>query len=222
MSKIKNDEGLTFRDKRDLVIKTGLQKLPYVGSIFGLYYEAKKEKRIRRLESSLYDLTHRIDNLQENEIREIQENLQSLDENDREAIVFIIDEWFEKIEAEIIDKKIEYLKQYFLNTLKKPAKENNFDERRFFLDKLAAMSLLECELLTKLYDHERNQFVPISDLMMGGIDQYAIIGAINRMKSYGFLRSIRPTVFGNAEYELREEIELSPFGLKFCEFCIKS
>jgi hypothetical protein len=224
MPKIKNDKGLTFRDKRDLVIKTGLQKLPYVGSIFSLYYEMKKEKRIRRIESSLYGLNHKIIELKENEIREIRENLQSLDEIDREAIVFIIDEWFEKIETEIIYKKLEYLKQYFLNTLKSPAKENNFDERRFFLDALSQMTLLECDVLSDLF--YRNELIQVKEIHREGMDQYAIVSSITRLKSYGFLSSSQIGITlddlgADLDFNLKESVKITEYGMKFCEFCLK-
>lgn len=151
----------------------------------------------------------------------MEDKLKSLDTFEKDSLVFIFEELFEKVEREVIGKKIEYFQKYFIGTLNNPIREHNFDERRFFLDVLGGMSLLECELLRELYNYERNQLIQVGDLRREGIDQYAIVGSINRLKSYGFLIAFRPTVFGGSD-ELNEKVELSPFGLKFYEFCIKS
>lgn len=140
----------------------------------------------------------------------------------KDGLVFIFEELFEKVEREVIKKKIEYYQKYFIGTLNNPVNESNFGERRFFLDILGTMSLLECELLIELYNYERSQMVQVGDLRKEGVVQYAIVGAINRLKSNGLLRAIRPSIMGKAEYELREEVELSSLGLKFYEFCMES
>ena len=144
------------------------------------------------------------------------DKLQSLNEIDREAFVIIIDEWFDKIERESVNNKIEYFQTYFMNTLNNPVLGSNFDERKFFLDTLAAIPLIECDFLSHIYS--QNQSVEVLNLQREGIDKFAIVGVITRLKNYGFLESsgIRWT----AENPLNDLVRITSFGKKFCDFCL--
>lgn len=219
-----SDINLSFKDNLNLSIQTCLDLIPYgLGSfLLKLYYGVKSERRIKRIEIFINKLALRIGELEDYTIKVMQDKLESLCIYDKEALVFIMEELLDKVEREVVTKKLDYLQNYFINMLWDSVNESNFDERKFFLDSLGAMSLLECELLTDLYGYKKEKMVKVGDLKKEGIDQYAIVGGINRLKSYGFLRAIRPSVMGKAEYEMREEVELSSFGLRFYEFCIKS
>jgi hypothetical protein len=220
MSDFNNDIKLSFKEKRDLAVQAGLQLIPYgIGSSLStIYYGAKYEKRIKRLEVFYHELANKRKEL--NEIDgNIKEKIESLNEVDKAAFFAIIDEFNEKIEREYMNKKIEYFKKYFINTLLNPIKEDNYDERRFFLDVLSSMSILECDILGYLV--KENKPVGVGSIKINGVDLYAIIGSISRLKSYGFIKSIRASVFGASEESLRDVLEISPFGHKFCEFCLE-
>lgn len=218
MSNLKDDKNktLSVKDIRDLTVQTALQRLPYVGPIFSFYYKAKQEKRLRNIEFFCDDIAKRLNNLEDNEIKGIKVGLQSLSIIDKEAFLFIIDEIFDKIERENIAQKIEYFKQYFMNTLKNPACEANFDERRFFLDILASLSLLECELLGSIYS--KNSSIEVLSLQREGVDKYAIVGSITRLRNYGFLESTE--IRYRMENPLNDIVRITSFGRKFCDFCL--
>ena len=84
------------------------------------------------------------------------------------------------------------------------------------------MSLLECEVLGNLYN-QTNQ-VRVGDIQKSGVDQYAIVGAIGRLKSFGFLVSGQASfsIGGGVDNMLNETVKVSNFGRRFCEFCLRS
>jgi len=84
------------------------------------------------------------------------------------------------------------------------------------------MSLLECELLAFISSQLRP--VLVGDIQKSGIDQYAIVGAIGRLKSFGFLKSFQRsfTIGGDQDNALLEQVQVSSFGKEFVDFCLKS
>lgn len=188
-----------------------MQLIPYVGgSLATLYFGAKQEKRFSRLESFYNELAE--------EIQKMSESVASLEQQNPIALEAIIDSLHEKVETEPILEKREFFKNYYKNTLKKPV-VNNFDERKFFLDSLAEMTLLECELLAFIRSTPN---ILVGDIQKPGVDQYAIVGAIGKLKSRGFLIALQRTVFGGggADNSLHEMVSISTFGRSFHEFCL--
>jgi len=130
---------LTNSEKRDLVLQAGMQLVPYVGgSMASLYFGTKQEKRFKRLESFYQELAQ--------EIESMRASVKSMGEQDPIALEAIMESLHEKVEAEPTYEKRQFFKNYFKNTLKDPV-TNNYDERKYFLDSLSDMSLLECEIL---------------------------------------------------------------------------
>lgn len=211
MSNSNNELKLSGTERRDLVIQAGMQAIPYVGgSLTTLYFGVKQEIRFKRLETFYQEVAQ--------EVRALKDRIVSPEEHDKEPLAAIIEELNENVEREHVDRKRFFLKCYFKNTLTHPIK-NNYDERRFFLNTLGTMTLLECELLIDLY--KQKQLVKVGSLQKFGANQYAIVGAITRLKSYGFLKS------GSLSWDsigdpLKETVELSDFGRRFCEFCLTS
>jgi hypothetical protein len=178
MSKSTKDDKLSIYDMRDSIIQAGIQIIPLIGSpLASIYFGIKQERRFKRLENFYLELHQ--------EIKGLEEKLAPLEEHDEEALIAIIEEIHEKVEREHVREKINFFKTYFKNTLYLPVKENNFDERRFFLDTLASMTFLESKVLAFLFS--QNQLIRIGSIRINNIDQYAIVGAINRLRSYGFL-----------------------------------
>ena len=213
MADSKEEEQLSNTEKRDLVIQAGIQAIPHVGgSLATLYFGRKQELRFKRLETFYKEVAEEIDDLKD--------RIASPEEHDGEALAAIIEELNEKVEREQVREKREFLKAYLKNTLVYPVK-GNYDERRFFLDTLGAMNLLECELLIDLYNN-------IEPVIVGAIqkpstDQYAIVGAIGRLKAYGFLVSALPipAVYGGTTTDFLDElVNISNYGQSFCEFCL--
>lgn len=206
-----NENKLSGKEKTELVIQTGLQLIPYVGGpLSTAYFSTKQEKRFKRIESFYQELSEQIEQLQ------IQ--LPNLDIHDQDKLIALIEELNEKVERETIEQKRLFLKNYFLSTLSTPTREN-FDERRFFLDILANMTLLECELLILLEHLGRP--VQVGDINSPDTDQYAIVGAIGRLKINGLLRAeTRSFTIGEADNSLKEVVSVSNFGLRFINYCM--
>ena len=209
-----DDTKLSTTEKRDLVIQAGIQAIPYVGSsLVTLYFEAKRERRFKRLETFYQEVAQ--------EVGALSGRIPSPEEHDKEALAAIIEELNEKIERELVREKREFFKAYFKNTLIYPVKGNH-EERRFFLDTLGSMSLLECEILGSLYN--RNQPLIVGNVQKPSVDQYAIVGAIGRLKSFGFLVSGQAnfSIGGDVDNTLNETVKVNRFGRRFCEFCLRS
>ena len=210
----KKEESLNASEMRDLVIQAGMQSIPYIGSPFAtLYYGGKQELRFKRLETFYKEVA--------DEVNELKDRLASPEAHDKEAIGAILEELNEKVERESVQEKREYLKTYLKSTIMNPVTKGNYDERRFFLDTLGGMSLLECELLAFLY--KKLNGIEVGKIQKTGVDQYAIVGVVGKLKTYGFIISeqLSVTIGGGADNALREKVKVSDFGRRFCEFCLK-
>lgn len=203
---------LSNSDKRDLVIQAGMQLVPYVGGpLSALYFGAKQEKRFKRLESFYQEVAA--------EIEKMKDGIASMDKQDPVALEAIIESLHEKIESEPTLEKRQFFKNYFKNTLKYPV-AGNFDERKYFLDALAEMSLLECELLA--FINSQTNALQVGSLQKPGTDKYAIVGAIGRLKSRGFITATQGSfaVGGGADNSLQEIVSVSSFGKAFIVFSL--
>jgi hypothetical protein len=209
-----NAQKITKNDQRDLVIQAGMQLIPYVGgSLSSLYFGAKQEKRFKRLESFYQEIA--------SEIEKIQDSISSVDKQDPVALEAIIESLHEKVEAEPTLEKREFFKNYFKNTLKFPV-AGNFDERKYFLDALSEMTLLECELLA--FINSQPNSIQVDNIQKQGTDQYAVVGAVGRLKSRGFLTATPGSfaVGGGADNSLQEMVSVSSFGKLFIAFCLNT
>lgn len=207
------DLKLTNTDKRDLVIQASMELLPYVGSpLSTLYFGSKQEKRFKRIESFYKEISE--------EIGHIKESISSLDNQDPDQLEAIIESLHEKIEAEPAKEKRDYFKNYFKSTLKNPV-SGNFDERKYFLETLANLTLLECELL--IFIKSQPSTLQVRAIQKPGIDTYAIVGSIGRLKTNGFLSAVTSSISlgGNADNSLNESVSVTTFGNKFIQFCLE-
>ena len=211
-SPMTDTQKLTSSDKRDLVIQAGMQLVPYVGgSLSSLYFGAKQEKRFKRLESFYQEVAA--------EIEKMKDSISSVDKQDPIALEAIIESLHEKVESEPTLEKREFFKNYFKNTLKFPV-AGNFDERKYFLDALSEMTLLECELL--VFIDSQPSSIEVGNIQKPSTDKYAVIGAVGRLKSRGFLVSTQGSfaVGGGVDNSLQEIVSVSSFGKSFIAFCL--
>jgi len=209
----KDDKNLSEKEKRDLVIEAGMQAIPWVGgSLATLYFGSKQERQFKRLKSFYEEVAEEINN--------IKDQITDIDNQDQEALIAILEELNEKVEREQIEEKRNYLKIYLENTLINPINKGNYDERKYFLDILSLMSLLECEILSLLYN--KNKSVQIRNINKFGVQKYAIVGAVGRLKTYGFLSSSQSSfaIGGGQDNVLNENVKVSSFGCCFCNFCL--
>jgi hypothetical protein len=208
-----NDPKLTITDKRDLVIQASMELVPYVGGpLSTLYFGSKQEKRFKRIESFYKEISE--------EIGHMKESISSLDNQDPDRLEAIIESLHEKIEIEPTKEKRDYLKNYFKNTLKHPV-SGNFDERKYFLETLSNLTLLECELLTFL--KTQSSALQVRSIQKPGVDTYAIVGSIGRLKTSGFISAATSSIAlgGNEDNSLNEMVSITTFGDKFIQFCLE-
>ena len=208
-----DDEKLTGAEKCELVLQAGMQAIPHVGgSLSALYFGAKQERRFKRLESFYSELA--------NEVSTISDQIAPIEEQNADALAAILESLHEKVEAEAFQEKRQFFKNYFKNTLRHPI-TTNFDKRKCFLDTIAEMTFLECEMLSLLCT--QSSTTAVGTIQKPNTDQYAIVGAINRLKSYGFVMGFRGSlgVGGGMDNALQEKVQASTFGKEFQEFCLE-
>lgn len=205
-------KNLNAKEKVEIAIQAGLQIVPYIGpSLSAAYFGTKQEKRFKRIESFYQEFSSKIE--------ELQLLIPSIEQHNEEKLIALIEELNDKVEREHSEQKREYFKKYLLRTLTTPTNQN-FDERRFFLDALANMSLLECEILVFL--HQQKAPVIVGSITKPGVDQYAIIGSIGRLKMYGLLTASTNTInLGGRDNALEEHVTPSSFGKKFIDYCLE-
>ncbi len=207
-----SDENLTNRDKLELAIQSGLQIIPYVGpSISEAYFGYKQEKRFKRIESFYKEFSE--------EIEEIKSSFLPMEFHNNNELMAIIEEFNEALEREHTEEKRKYLKNYLKHTLSIPVIKQ-FDRLKFFLDALSQMTLLDCEVLAFL---SQEGLITVGTISKPGVDQYAIIGSIGKLKSLGFLEYgvNSMTVGGGTDQALQENVKVSPFGMDFIQHCLK-
>ena len=84
------------------------------------------------------------------------------------------------------------------------------------------MTFLECEMLSVLYNQSAP--TPVGQIARPNTDQYAIVGAVNRLKSYGFLKAFQGSfaIGGGVDNVLQERVQVSTFGKEFRDFCLEA
>ncbi|MDY6911823.1 MAG: hypothetical protein SVM79_05660 [Chloroflexota bacterium] len=218
MTDADDDISLSWREHGNLGLMAAMQAIPHVGgSLATLYFGRKQEFRMKRLLLVYQEVA--------GELEDVRAQVASIEKHNGEALRAIIETLNEKIEAEPTVEKQEFLKNYMKSTLLDPVKDN-YDERKFFLEILAIMTLLECHLLAQLY--ERGDAITFQELRADGADQYAVVGAVGRLQSYGFAMTIPPgytgdtVLVGYQSDPQRQTIRITEFGQLFYGFCLES
>lgn len=205
------DEELTKQQKIDNIVEAGLQLIPYIGgTLVTLYFGKKQQREFNRIIKFYKELS--------NELSKLKEKI-SLENQDEGVLVSLIEKINNKVEKEVLEEKLKYFKRYFKNILIYPVKDD-YDEKTFFLESLSSMTLLEIEVLKFL--NSKNDFIAVGTIQKKGVEQYAIVGAIGRLRNLGFLQSAGGGMsFGDrSDNYLKELVKVSLFGTKFIDFCL--
>ncbi|WP_430483188.1 hypothetical protein [Rossellomorea marisflavi] len=204
---------LNPKEKAWIGFEASLQLIPYVGSALSTaYFGTKQEKRFKRLESFYEEFSR--------DVGEASNHFVPFDQHEEDKVISLIEELNEKVERESIKEKIDYFKNYLYSILATRT-GNNFDERRFFLETLSKMTLLEIGLLNEI--STLVEPVRLSSLHREGVDQYAIVGAIGRLRSNGYLKLENRTIaFTGGDDSLHDSFIVSNFGQTFIDFCIQT
>ncbi|MEK4091733.1 hypothetical protein [Viridibacillus sp. FSL H8-0110] len=194
---------LTRKDKLEIAVESSLQLIPYVGaSLSTAYFSTKQEKRFKRLESFYQELSDHINTLQPQII--------PFAEHDEESLIALIERLNSAIEKEHSRTKRSLFRKFFINTLSNATLEDNYDERQMFLDALADMTQAEFKVLLKYYNERTKKIALDSDIEFG---------ARARLEMQGFLVSHYRAITSTGTSPIDKNIAISPFGIKFVEFC---
>lgn len=208
-------DSLKGKEKLQLAIQTGLQLIPYIGAAASTaYFGFQQEKRIKRIETFYIEIAA--------EIHSISDKIAKFEDHNENELMTILEDFNEKIEKQYIEKKVDYFKQYFKNTLISPV-NGNFDKRIFFLDVLYRMTTLEADLLIFFCSDIHNKFLSAKDIPLGSTGIFEKKGALERLINYGFLDSytIVPTTTGNIVINNEaQKYKISEFGIEFFHFCL--
>lgn len=201
------DTKLTTSEKRDIVIESCLQLIPYVGgAISTAYFSTKQATHFKRLENFYTELSQRMIELQG----------QPVDEQSEECLIAIIERLNDKVEKEASAEKRKYFQNFFLNLLRNPITENNYDERQMLLESLDAITYTEFQVLLS-----HSQYKDLTNPFIEQLDPALKAGATSRLSNLGLLsiNYIVETYVGQSP--VHTHINLSSFGEKFIKFCTK-
>lgn len=208
-------EKLTLKEKRDLVIQTGLQAIPYIGgTLSSAYFGYKQEIRFKRLEKFYEGLAKRMENIESQQV--------SFDTR-KEDMQFIqtIEKLNDQIEKEIFEEKLVYYENYFINLV---SSENDADlnQQYFYLELLNQLSIEEIYLILDLSDGiVRKGYYFISD--DGGN-----IANVYKTINLGLVKQRTPLPSPNSQYQFRRsdsllaeyDYSLSRLGWAFYNYCL--
>lgn len=210
-------DDLSLDDIKDITFQSLLQLIPHAGGAAATAYFGKKQaiqfNRLKRF----------VDQLAE-DINKIKNSIAPLESHDIEGLWTLFENISNYVETEHSPVKIEYLKNFMKTLLIYPVDDCNYDTRKVFIDILGKSSELECTLLTLLYKNKSNR-IKVGEIQILNVDPYAIVGAMTRLKSYGFIKtfqeglSLRTT---ERENSFAEHVSISDYGNKFVEFCLIS
>ncbi|SMQ75937.1 hypothetical protein SAMN05444673_2575 [Bacillus sp. OV166] len=198
------DDKLSLKEKLEITVQTGLQLIPYVGGALSTaYFSTKQEKRFKRVESYYIETADKINQLQL--------QLPPINIHDEDSLTSLIEHLNDKIEKEHSDKKREYFKNFFINMLRTPTLENNYDERRIFLEALSDITILEFNVLLSFSEEHKAKTILNND-------DDVIVGAKSRLEMFGFLEGQYMSFLGGTTVK---SLLITPFGKKFINFCLE-
>lgn len=197
------------KTKIELAVNAGLQLIPYIGSpLATLYFGAKQEKRIERIEKTLKEVADELKGVK----------LPNIYDHNSEELLSLIDEVTDKIENEHLESKRQLYKQYFKNILTTPT-NGNYDERKMFLDVLGQITPFQVELLVFILD---NPNVIDANINKQGLEQVIIISSVLQLENYGLVSSrLHSITFGGNSSSTPKILNVSEFGKRFIAFCIE-
>ena len=208
-NKIYKEKKMDGKDKIELAVNAGLQLIPYVGSpLATLYFGAKQEKRLERIEKTLKEVAEDLKNFQ----------LPGIEQHNKEELLSLIDELTDRIENEHLESKRQLYKKYIEKILITPT-NGNYEERKIYLDLLNQVTPLQIELLVFLLDNPNVVDLSISK---PGVDPVIIRSSILQLENYGLVVSrLHSITLGGNEASTPKYISVSELGKRFKSFCLE-
>lgn len=196
----------------EAVVASGLQLIPCVGSLVTTsYFGYKQEKAINRLTRFYQELRE--------ELEAIKQRIVPFETQEVDGLVALIDMVNDRVENEHQDKKMQAYKAYMKDLFLHPVNGSNYDKRTAFLEALGDLRILEIDLIT-YFNNSIGQAIQVSKIKFDGIDQYAIVGAITRLRSLGFIRPDNMNiVISRGDNIFNESYAITDYGIEFVK-CI--
>lgn len=203
---------INFKTKIEIAIETGMQLIPCVGgAVATAYFGTKQAKEFERIKSFYEELSR--------EVEDIKDNIVSFDKQSESEMISLIEQINYKVEREHQQDKINYYKNYMKRILVDPVNSENYDKRKVFLEIIENTTLLELGVLGYLHNNY-GKWATVRYVRYLNYTQYEIIGAINKLKSYGFLMTRKEDMIvgGIDSNTLSELITISNYGKEFVDF----
>jgi len=155
------------------------------------------------------------------ELSTIKTQIVPIESQDEDGLISLIEQVNDKVENEHQEIKFQSYKKFMKNILTDPVNSSNYDKRKTFLDIIEHISIIELEILVFLYKNF-GLTTQVKNISKPGVNQYAIVGAINKLKSYGFLRTAQGSfsIGGNNDNLLEEIVSVNEYAKEFIEFSI--
>ena len=106
------------------------------------------------------------------------------------------------------------------NLLFNPITEQNYDQRKTFLDVLESLTFLELEILVFLYDNQGMGPIAVKSFGKSGVSQYALVGGVSKLKMNGLVSAVTNNIVFGGDNSLEEMVSVTDYGLEFINFCI--
>ncbi|WP_035053090.1 hypothetical protein [Carnobacterium pleistocenium] len=207
-----NDEKLSWKDRRDLIIEAGIGSIPTVGgALQTLYFGAKNEKRFKRVERFYEEISIEIGSMKE-KLPVIHET-----ENADEAIS-ILESINDEVEKASSQSKIDNYKKAFKNVLFR-FNNDSFDEEKYFIRLLPDLTELELNILFSSNKNEHKKVVDGDFYKKDKSNINIVTGNINRLSDFGLLDLVFGTLLsgGQGAY-IDQSFAVSDLGSKFVSF----
>ena len=213
MMKENSNVKLNTNDMMDLAIETGMQLIPIVGgSLATIYFGIKQTKEFKRIEQFYTELA--------NDLQKQSERIVNLETQYQNGLVSLIEQLNNKVEKEHQYHKVQLYKTYMKNLLFNPITEQNYDQRKTFLDVLESLTFLELEILVFLYDNQGMGPIAVKSFGKSGVSQYALVGGVSKLKMNGLVSAVTNNIVFGGDNSLEEMVSVTDYGLEFINFCI--
>lgn len=201
----------------DTAIQSGLNLIPIVGNALSTaYFSTKQAKQFKRIEDFYLRLSR--------ELEDVSTKIINIENQYEEGLVSLTEQLNNYVENEHLSQKIDCYINYMKNLLYNKVTPSNFDKKKTFLDTISIMSILEIDILHLLYDNgalsKNSVGVNVSYIECENI--YATVGAISKLKSYGFISARQNKIDIGGQNELNDIIAINDYGLEFVNFVLNS
>jgi hypothetical protein len=206
-----DEQSLPIRTYTSLIVEAGVNAIPVVGgSLATLYFGRQQEVRFAKLERFYKEMSEIL--------KTVEMKIIGADKQSIESLAEIIDEINEAVLYDITEKRKEYLKHCFYNTLCSKI-ENQSDKYKYFIKTLGIITNQQLQTVSDLF-----KFPPGHGCkyMEDGQDvAHEFNASLESLKSYGFINAtMHGTIRPGVNWGHITLFSLSEFGREFAKYCL--